>query len=137
MAKPNALAIPSKLIAVGPAGANPPIAAAPQPKNTKRERTHKFRYLLIHLLSLRNLSRNPLAGRFVEEFHLFRFPIIGRDPFSQLNFRHNRAPEREVRAGPLLTSLFLFASRNLARLRFAVSMAKQLRRPGDVATTRR
>ena len=34
MAKPNALAMPSRLIAVGPAGANPPIAAAPQPKNT-------------------------------------------------------------------------------------------------------
>src|SRR3984885_11631386 len=60
MAKPKALAIPSRLIAVGPAGANPPIAAA---KEHQRKRTHKLRYLLVHLLAPAKISAlQPSVG---------------------------------------------------------------------------
>src|SRR3984957_4127442 len=56
MAKPNALAIPSKLIAVGPAGAHPPIAAAPQPKNTSANVPTNSAICLFTRFRLQNLS---------------------------------------------------------------------------------
>jgi hypothetical protein len=135
MAKPNALAIPSRLIAVGPAGANPPIAAAPQPKNTSANVPTNSAICLFTCFPLQNLGPDHLAGRSGDESHRLRFPIIGRDPSSQLNFRHNCGPERELLPGPRSASSFLFKAGKLPGLRVAMPIAKQFRRLGHIATT--